>query len=413
MSAARMRILFMPEGGILAHVGRAVAVADALDRERCDVAFAVSGAQADKLPAAYPNDASIYTRPREEMMARLRAGKSAFDAATLEKCVRDEIRVLEEKSPDVVVGDFRLSLGISAAVTRIPYVNIANALWTPHCAVSFDPPASWEGTRILGKTVARWLARHATPFVYKRYARPFNQVRRQHGLKGDMRDVRACMCSDNLNLLADLEEFMPSKDLPRDQFRYVGPILWEPAVPEPPWLARLENEPKQAPVVYITMGSTGALHMIRRMAEALCSRGLRVVCTTASETYDSDWPAECYTAAYAPGRRLCALASAVVCHGGNGTIYQALSEGAPIIGAPEFHDQDFQMQRVETLGLGRMARPDSVEDLCDKTLGVLNDTGFAERARAFAGKIADHPGASNAARAIEQYAAAHAGAAVA
>ena len=54
---------------------------------------------------------------------------------------------------------------------------------------------------------------------------------------------------------------------------------------------------------------------------------------------------------------MCEAADVVVCHAGNGTIYQALSQGKPIVGVPEFHDQEFNMQRVETFGVGLRARP--------------------------------------------------------
>jgi UDP:flavonoid glycosyltransferase YjiC (YdhE family) len=44
----------------------------------------------------------------------------------------------------------------------------------------------------------------------------------------------------------------------------------------------------------------------------------------------------------------------VVCHGGNGTIYQALQHGKPVIGIPTVPDQQFNMRRVESLGIGKM-----------------------------------------------------------
>ncbi|MBN1932685.1 MAG: hypothetical protein JW786_13865 [Desulfobacterales bacterium] len=42
----------------------------------------------------------------------------------------------------------------------------------------------------------------------------------------------------------------------------------------------------------------------------------------------------------------------MVCHGGNGTIYQALLHGKPIIGIPTIPDQGFNMRRVVALGVG-------------------------------------------------------------
>jgi len=50
---------------------------------------------------------------------------------------------------------------------------------------------------------------------------------------------------------------------------------------------------------------------------------------------------------WAPGSSIMKKANVVICHGGNGTIYQAMSQGVPMI-----HDQAFNMQRVEDLGIG-------------------------------------------------------------
>ena len=41
--ASKKRVLFMPEGCILAHVGRTLAVAQRMDLARFDVCFAASG----------------------------------------------------------------------------------------------------------------------------------------------------------------------------------------------------------------------------------------------------------------------------------------------------------------------------------------------------------------------------------
>lgn len=42
----------------------------------------------------------------------------------------------------------------------------------------------------------------------------------------------------------------------------------------------------------------------------------------------------------------------VICRGGNGTIYQAMSKGVLIIGIPTMHDQEWNFDRVQDLGFG-------------------------------------------------------------
>jgi UDP:flavonoid glycosyltransferase YjiC (YdhE family) len=77
----------------------------------------------------------------------------------------------------------------------------------------------------------------------------------------------------------------------------------------------------------------------------------------------------------------------VVCHAGNGTIYQALSHGKPVVGVPDFHDQEFNMQRVEARDLGLTARtgPRLVENIVSGVQRIMADASYRERA----GKVRD------------------------
>jgi UDP:flavonoid glycosyltransferase YjiC (YdhE family) len=398
----RSVVLFMPEGSILAHVGRTVAIANAMDPNAFDIRFAASGPHADKIDHARWPVAPVYTQDRNELLGRLKTGGSAFTVEELEKYVEDERRVLSEIKPNVVVGDFRPSLGISAPSLEAPYVCVTNAVWTRYCSVKLDPPASWLPTRIFGASLLKFL-RSMAPNLEKRifahYAVPFNTVRRRHGLP-ELPDLRDCMCSENFNLVADIEEFFPHvPDMPEDRYQYVGPLLWESTAPEPAWLAELD---RTRPTVYLTMGSTGPLGQIQAILKHLADDRFQVICTTATETV-GELPPGCYAAPFAPGKTLCKAANVVVCHAGNGTIYQALSCGKPIVGVPEFHDQEFNMQRVEALEVG--LRAESGEDVIRQVKKMLKYPKFSLSAQDFQRKyMSNLNGPANAARWIEDVA---------
>jgi UDP:flavonoid glycosyltransferase YjiC (YdhE family) len=389
----------MPEGSILAHVGRTVTIANAMAPNAFDIRFAASGAYADKIdPGRWPV-VPVYTQDRNELLDRLKTGGSAFTVEELEKYVEDERRVLSEIKPNVVVGDFRPSLGISAPSLGIRYVCVTNAVWTKYCSVAIDPPASWFPTRIFGARLLKFL-RFTMPGLEKRifahYAAPFNTLRRKYGLPA-MSDVRDCMCSEDFNLVADVEELFPHlPGMPAD-YQYVGPLMWESSEPAPSWLEKLD---RSRPTVYLTMGSTGPLGQIRAILERLSVEGFQVICTTASQKIARDLPSGCHAVSFAPGKQMCKAADVVVCHAGNGTIYQALSCGKPIVGVPEFHDQEFNMQRVQALGLG--VRADSKDDVIRRLQKILRDQEFALRAQDFSRKyLTLWDGAANAARWIE------------
>jgi len=339
----------MPEGTILAHVGRTLTLAHALSSLQVEIRFAASGEHAERISRSGWPVAPVHTRSRKELFDQMARKGNAFTREQLEEYVEDERRVLGEIRPDIVIGDFRPSLCISAVSMRIPYVSVVNAVWTSHCAVRFAPPLTMPLTKIFGQTLLEIVQPYLEGSLYRYFARPFNVVRRKYGLPG-FSDIRDAMCSEDLTLMPDVPEFLPLDEATKPKhYRYVGPIFWEPDVEMPEWIDALD---RNRPIVYITMGSTGPLDQIRTLARILAARGLQVVCTTATHT-PGDIPEGVFTAPYAPGAEMCAIADVVVCHGGNGTIYQALSQGRPIVGVATFHDQEFNMQRVEALGLGK------------------------------------------------------------
>ena len=377
-------VLIMPEGNILAHVGRALSIANALLKRNVDVSLAASGKHAERLRKLglplYP----IHTAPRDELLDRLRTGGSAFSYDELSRCVTAEIELLEELQPEIVVGDFRPSLSVSAPYVGIPYVSVTNTVWTPHCRFQLDPPDSWLPTKILGKPLLRRLRPVLERPVFRYYARPFDRLRRSYGLS-ELRDIRRYMCSEDLTLLADTPDLFPTTELPQG-FTEIGPILWEPDAPDPPWLNELANDLQ---TVYVTMGSTGPAGTLKRIIKKLLDSGFQVTCTTAQEPQLRIQDSRFYSVPYARGSQLCRLADVVVCHGGNGTIYQALSQGTPVVGIPEFHDQEFNMQQIDAMDLGSKVKLGSRTDeqVCEAVHTVLEKPEYRSRAQALKQEI--------------------------
>lgn len=396
-ATGKQTILFIPEGTILAHVSRGVEIARRLDPNANNIHFACSGPAATLIEKAGFHHTPLLTRPKEELLARLHKGQSAFTEHSLRDYVQAEIALLETLSPDVVVSDFRPSVGISARVAGIRHICVTNAVWTPYYTGPIDPPDSFILTRILGKTICRLIAPMAQSRVFRHYAAPFNAVRKAHHLP-PQKDIRACMSDADLVLLADLPEFAPTADLPA-HFKYIGPIVWEPDIPEP---KEIQAPDKNRALVYLTLGSTGSADALPEIVGALTQQERRVVCTTGGK-HISGLPKGCVAVPYANGSRLCELADVVICHGGNGTIYQALRAGTPIIGIPTFHDQEFNLQQVETLGVGISVRPG--RNAADRVITALkqidNDPRFRERAAELQKKLAPWDGPARAAQAIQ------------
>lgn len=344
------RVLVIGDSISLAHVGRAMVAARLLQSAGCQVTFATGSTHQALARQEGFEPREIYCEPPERALAAIRRGSHIFDLETVDRYVAADLELLESAAPEWVVADFRLSLNISGELARVPYWNIVNGYMTRYYCAPQSPPETFPLTRLLGNRLSRRWFPAIKRQVLRYYAYHFNRSRKRRGLK-PAGDIFAVMESPYANLIADLPELIPCSGAP-PHVRYIGPLVWEPNVPEPEWLERLDPS---RPSVYVTMGSTGEAGDFKRTLTALVEAGYQVLCTTAGQI--DEVPRGVLAARYAPGSALARRCVATVCHGGSLTIYQSLRAGAPVIAIPTFHDQEINAERLEATGLGARLPP--------------------------------------------------------
>jgi len=376
-------ILAFPHAGFLAHTVRLVEIARRVREKGYRVLFFSSG-KYDWLirEAGFPLE-EIYCLDPEAMMRLLRSGEVEFySEETYERSVAEELQVLRRYRPACVLGDHRWSLRSSTEMASVPYVSVLNASWTRFWALPIRPYYHHPLTRALGAgRAARSLIRPVLPIAAalfkKAGAREQNRWRRRNGLQGF--SVHLESFEGDLNLLADVPEYSPCRALPQN-FRYVGPLFWEPDCQAPDWL---RNFRKTRPVVYLSFGSTGDARYFPVVLELLRGLDVDVLVTTGGLAAIPDPPANCRIAEILPGSAVMALADLVVCHGGNGTIYQALAAGVPIVGIPTCITQEIEMDQVERCGCGVQVNEVRfrVNELRDAIQKVLAEPRYRAQAR--------------------------------
>ena len=108
----KTKILFVSEAVSLAHVARPSVLAAAIDRDRFEVHFASNGqfsfCHADQLLLKH----QITSISPADFMLRLAAGRPLYSHAELEAYVEDDLALIKVVEPDLIVQDFRLSMGI-------------------------------------------------------------------------------------------------------------------------------------------------------------------------------------------------------------------------------------------------------------------------------------------------------------
>jgi MGT family glycosyltransferase len=401
---AKKTIAVFCDGGFLAHVTRSFEVGRAL--RHCfghRVVFCCEG------PYSHiPRDAGfevvpVFTVNRDITMDVARKGMPpslSWWKNVCEQSVASDLQALEQIKPDAVVADMRWSMSTSARAFGIPYVAVANACWTDRFAQPILPPEGHITTKIIG----RWLATAAFPkFIdvqMKFGALGYKEVRKRHGLP-PLRSMFEAVEGD-ITLMPDLPEFMPVVRSTPPSFRYIGPLLWDANIDLPPWFSKLQPG---RPTIYFTMGSTGDTKFFEEAVRVFGNSEYQVLITTGGLAEIPNPPSNVFIAKYAPGDALMAVSDVVVSHGGNGTVYQALSCGVPVIGFPTMFDQEINMRQVEALGIGiQMSNKEYSGPALDKAVRkVLNETRYRERCRQLAARISRMDGRRRAALHIHDF----------
>lgn len=185
-----------------------------------------------------------------------------------------------------------------------------------------------------------------------------------------------------------------------DQVRVVGPVLGG-RPPDPGF--RWEGRDPDRRAVLVTMGTMSqdiAADFYRRTVRALRDLGDRVqAIVVAPPEAVPDPPAHVRVVTQVPTLELMPLLDAVVCHGGQGTVCEALIHGVPLVIAPIRTDQPIVAEQVARAGAGLRVpfgrvRP---EQLRSALTAVLDDPAYrnaAQRVRASLATLGGPPAAA-------------------
>jgi len=166
---------------------------------------------------------------------------------------------------------------------------------------------------------------------------------------------------------------------------------------------------KRKPTVYLSLGSEGLEDLISNMKELVRDGVQFVVALGAAEPgQDVRIPEGVFLERYVNTDLLLPHCDLVCCHGGNGTLYQALSFGLPVVVVATHQEQAYGGKRIKSLGLGQAMMLNQVKQngfgfLARAISDVVNDRTFSENARRFAKKINACTGAQTGAGLIETW----------
>jgi UDP:flavonoid glycosyltransferase YjiC (YdhE family) len=391
-----MKFILFPLGALLAHVGRLVEIGEVLRARGHDVVFAGNLAHPrTRLHFAQQRGFRVVQAPEADhsyawkRFIRYGWTITAWDLlrhqkwAPLDAILEGQVELIRTEKPDMVVGDGSISVSNAAYIAGIPAAGVMNAYVT-----RFLGPTS-----IFMPMIYAWNRLHLE--------RLRGRIYRRHG----KRRVDAFRLVRSVPLISpDLAELHPSPP-GWPNWHTVGPIISEPVSPLPDWYDELDDGREN---IYISMGSTAVLdQVLRRTYSALGKMKYRFLLTTGGQTSDETLamaPANFRIAKYAPGGRLAAKSTCLIFHGGNGTMYQGLTHGLPMLALPTTLEQAINADVCVARGFALKMRPRRVkgEALAANLRLLLANGRYREAARSYIDPVRNARGAERAADILEE-----------
>jgi UDP:flavonoid glycosyltransferase YjiC (YdhE family)/glycosyltransferase involved in cell wall biosynthesis len=379
--AQRKKVLFVAGIGGLPDVTRLAGLAHALDPAKYEAHLACD-LNGSALPENLPfNVVPITSIPARKAQEATSQGKPIFDAGALDKLIWEDIRIIRELSPEIVVGDMRQSLAISTLLANITYVNIINAQWSPYACLPFELPHNPLAS-LIGQPLADLAFSFAAPLAFASHIAPLNAARAKYRMPPVHWNVKGVYSYGDYALYPDIPQLVPTSGLPSNH-HYIGPVLWSPHTSAPTWWDQL---PSDRPLIYVNLGSSGQHTLLPVVLRALGRLPVTVMAATASTAKVFEVPANVYLAQYLPGSEAAQRSQLVICNGGNMSTQQALAGGAPVLAIISNLDQLLFARAVERAGAGEVLREGEVEEGLVKRVvwRMLRWRGYREAARGIA-----------------------------
>jgi UDP:flavonoid glycosyltransferase YjiC (YdhE family) len=399
-----MRFLILPSSNSLSHSAKGAAIQASLTTRGHQVVMAASRRNASFLAGLGLEHELLPDIPDADSSANPTI--RWFQPQRFAECVQAEAALIRRVRPDRVLGVFRFTGRVSTRLCGVPYASLTCGCMTPQFQDVLGFSASDPGRRQQEEHMS----------LFRRScARRVNQALARLGAAA-VDDPWQLLLGDR-TFLWDFPEFLSIP--PAGGVSHTGPIWWS-GWPRNGFDAR-KARALRPPVALVAFGTAGIpAEALARPVQALLELGWSVIAAGGGQSDLGGLPADhqrLLCCDFVPTEEVLAKVQLLLCHGGQGLVFEALRQAVPILVVPFQPEQSHNGLCLERAGWGRrlfparpyQGQPVHLEDLRSldrRTLqaalrALVEDPAGSSRLRAAAQVLRRYEGTAAVTRSLE------------
>lgn len=347
-----MNILFICGGLGYGHVSRCISLAEQLNKidEKIKIAFAFANVNKQILDKYGYRIYRIHDLNEQQILERVnnapsgtKGPKAIFglicDDEFIEKCVGDELEVIEKVQPDIVVYDGRWTGNISGKIKGVHTVSLIQNYLLQQPDIMKEVIPNEQIYAVLIEAL-------------EEFKNKINYYREQHNIK-TVNDIFEIFTSDE-NYAATIKEFGKISERNKDIISFAGAFIKSDVGIEEDWVKQLDNKKK---TIYVsTGGNKNSKQIVKFALDAIKNmEDVQAIVSIGFDEFDYDLSSldsRIIVRNHVNTINALNKADLLVTHGGHTTLMEALTYGVPTLVIPFQPEQIFNGTVLKKNGVG-------------------------------------------------------------
>jgi UDP:flavonoid glycosyltransferase YjiC (YdhE family) len=351
MSSSKKILVFAPCAYNLAETTRMIEIAKGirkheLDGKVFDIQFISDGGNLEHLieEEGFPlkRMEPRLTEEQIQHIAEVDRGEKfspALPQKVLIEKIENEVKYLKSLKPSAVITGSYMTISVSCRKLGLPLVWVIQSTWLEGFFTQGAGMTDGITFKPL-KTIVNWLILGFISFWIRiGFLGPINKAAKHFGVNG-FKSIFEFWKGD-ITLVAEPAEFSGTQ-LPPGYY-FTGPLIARQNFPIP---VEIKNIPRDKPLIYFAMGSSGTPEIVVNILEGFDGKPYRVIAPIKfliDKVPGTKIPSNVIVTDWVPALEVNKLADLTVIHGGIGTVMTAIYAGKPVVGV------GMQMEQVANL----------------------------------------------------------------